>query len=108
MSDKKPRKLVVKRTFRDKKLNGTGVHRIATITYEYNRPNKKLKYGASMFKYDKEDDKFNKRFHNHTAEKRLEKRPVVVDDFEDTDTLKTFHEKIRNLLYSYGVKGERV
>lgn len=85
------------------------VERIITIYYEYDRQTKRLKYGATIFKKDANTTKevFNKKEHNKTALNRCQKKPIIIDNFEDVNgNLKNFEDKIRKMLYQYGVKSK--
>ena len=105
---KKNTRPIIRRVFRCEENKGN-TKRIVTIAYEYNRPDKILKYGASMFKQTKgEKDTFIKKNQRHTAYERLDKCPVRLDKFDDNDSLHTFHAKIRKMLYVHGTKGDRV
>ncbi len=102
---KTPRQ-VVSRMFRVHETSGKGMHRTITIQYEYDRQNKVLKYGASVFKREQPGEKFNKVGNLDTARVRFQKHPVVVNNFEDDGTLKDFHHSVRKQLYKHGVRGK--
>ena len=101
----KPKKQIVQNLFRyHERTKRTGeLTRTFTIQYEYNRDTKTLKYGAAIFRPDAKVDRLDGSAHNQTAKRRFEKKPVVVENVEDTGTLKDFQYKIRNLIHTYGV-----
>lgn len=84
-------------------------YRVFTITYLYDRANKVLSYGASVYRDEGEPRRaFDKKKHRETALGRLNKRPVIVPNVEDSSSLSEFHEKIRSFIYKKGVKGVRL
>ena len=101
---------VVSRTARVRDKTGG---RVVTIAYEHNRDKNELKYGATIFRKDAPNTQFDKKGHRHTAMKRLDNHPVVVQNFEDKYgtinekghrkgekyNLKDLHNDIRRKLY---------
>lgn len=102
-------KPVVSRVFRCYEQKGK-TPRIVTISYEYDRNKKTIKYGASIYRQDEKDtDTFSKKGHLQTAIGRMERRPVIVEAIDDTGNLVQFNKMIRRLVTKYGVCGkERV
>ena len=85
------------------------IFRIFTITYIYDRVNNVLSYGASIYKDDGSDQiPFDKRKHRQTALKRLNMRPVIINNVMDDGKLHEFHEKIRHFIYKHGVRGKKL
>lgn len=80
---------------------------IITIKYEYDRHNKIVKYGATIFnnKGDK-TVKYDQKGHTETATKRFNNKPVVINDFLDSGSHKDFYAKLRKSLCSHGVKAK--
>ncbi len=103
--NKTPRQ-VVSRMFRVRETSGKGMHRTITIQYEYDRQNKVLKYGASVFKREQLGERFDKEGNFNTARARFQRHPVVINNFEDNGTLKDFHSSVRKQLYKHGVRGK--
>ena len=84
-------------------------YRIITVTYIYDRLNKVLSYGACIYKDDGTSiSSFCKKTHRETALQRLNKCPVIINSINDDESVKNFHEKIRLLIYKYGVKGKKL
>jgi hypothetical protein len=113
----KQRKPVIERVIYFNEMEGdhhNAKGRIVCVVYNFDRTNKVLKYGASIYKrgYDETDDArypaYNKKCHKETANARLIKRPVIIDNVQDDGSLNDFNEKIRNYVYKKGVKGDRL
>lgn len=98
----------VSRTFRRKEVTKSGLERILTVCYDYDREGKTLKYGACMFRREEPGTSFRKKAHLETAEARLRKTPVVIANFEDAGNINEFHDKIRKQIFREGVKGHRI
>ena len=87
--------------------------RVVAVFYRYDRVNKELKYGASIFRTEKKPEskcfveKCNKQAHLETAKKRFNKLPVIVKDVEDTSNLRDFNLKIRRMIYQNGVHSKK-
>lgn len=83
--------------------------RTVCIVYDYDREEQILKYGATIHRKEGDGkDEFQKKPHRQTAIGRLEKRPVVVANFEDSVNIKDFNKRLRKLLPEHHVRGERV
>ncbi len=104
----KPMKPIVNRTFRCYETRG-GTPRIVTVTYEYNRDKKLLKYGASIYKQEgkKTERPFSKFGHRSTALGRLARRPVIVESINDSGNITEFNKMIRKLVSKNGVCGDQ-
>ena len=111
---KKPTADYVTRIFHWRDVDNAGrIRRIVTVKYEYDRPNKTVKYGASIYKPEYNEagtmsSMYKKDAHNQTADGRLKVRPKVLSSVEDNGKLVDLHEYIRKQIYKYGVGGERV
>ena len=83
--------------------------RTIAVVFNYDRSTRELRYGASIFRAD--DDESRKKLrqratrksHRMTALGRLNKNPVVVHDFQDTEKIDQFNDKVRKLLLTHGV-----
>ena len=113
---KQPKQLPphVIRTFRfEEKAQDGALERHITVNYEYDRPTKTLKYGASVFRPKVPQDVFTKKGHRETAEARRIKCPVVLEEFDDGASINDLHFKIREMIHPNPderprVKGPRV
>lgn len=94
----------IRRTFRTPEQGKTP--RIVTVTYEFDRNKKELKYGACIYKEDGTDF-FSKKKHRETADSRLKVRPVIIDNIEDSGKMEEFHVRIRDLVRKHGVRGKQ-
>lgn len=99
----KPMKTTISRTFTIREPK-----RYVTIHYHYDRLSKVLKYGASIHLMDgNEKEKFNKKGHQGTAQKRFNNRPITITNFISDKDTGIFHRAIRQQLYSYGTKSPK-
>lgn len=102
----------VKRVFRFKEDDKTS-RRLFTVAYNYNRKTQVLQYGGAVYRTGKTGTfACSKKTHRVTAEGRLAKRPVVVENFTDDGDLDVFHDKLKKLVRPEGqttphVKGLR-
>lgn len=110
-SQEKKRKPVIERPvfFTETKKNH---QRIVTVFYQYDRVNKKLRYGATIFKTNKNEkgkliEHCDKQAHLKTAKYRFDKYPIFVENVEDNSNLKVFNNQIRKMLFKYGVKSKK-
>jgi hypothetical protein len=96
-------KTIVTRTFTVKEKV-----RYVTIHYEHNRPEKTLKYGASIHRMSDDDNtKFDKAGHVATAKKRFTERPITITNFISDKDTGLFHKTIRMQLHTYGVQSPK-
>ena len=77
--------------------------RIVTISYVYNKETKELRYGGAIFRKDKPTDTFIKKAHTATSLSRLTKKPVIVENVEDTAKIEDFRRRVRDYVHTYGV-----
>ena len=84
--------------------------KIPVVYYEYDRDTRILKYGAAMFTVDKKDEKLNRDALVSTAKARFEKRPVIVENFDDDKSLQEFHERLKQQIGANPpkVKGKKI
>jgi hypothetical protein len=109
---RKPPLDIVNRIFywnRDfKSIHEMDQNRITTVAYKYDRKNKRLTYGAVIYrtddKCDNERKPFTKKGHKMTAIARMTKKPVIIEGVEDDKSLQDFHYKIRQLIYEKGCR----
>lgn len=80
---------------------------IVTIKYEYDRHNKIVKYGATVFSKNGKNMDYSQKGHTETATKRFNNNPVVINDFTDDGTHKEFFGKLRKALFTHGVKAKK-
>jgi hypothetical protein len=92
---------IVKRMVGFKEVHGEH-RRVGTIVYEYNRVTHTLRYGASIFRTSADKpETFIRANHLETATKRFNEHPVIVENFQDNTTLRDFHDRIRQLLFTH-------
>ena len=105
ITQQRPRKTEVTRTayiHEQRKDGNSGL--VVTMAYTYNRVNKTLKYGAVLYRWNKDQPfKFDKKQHRSTAVERLQDKAVTINNVEDTSTLKEFEQNARCLLFKHGV-----
>lgn len=96
----------IDRTFYVHEQKKTADNRIVTVVYTYDKTNKVLSYGASIYRAErnKEYTPFLKREHRMTALGRLKKHPVIIPNIDDDSTLNEFHKRIRKFLYEKGCR----
>lgn len=103
-TEAKSQKKVISRLFRKTEENGDK-KRIVTIKYSFDTETKQLTYAGTIFKTNKRShEKYVKQNHAKTVEKRFNKSPVVIDNFDYTDKGPEFHDSIRKLLFKNGCK----
>lgn len=79
--------------------------RVVTIKYKYDRVNRVLTYGATIWRAPTNSrDKHDGPGHLSTAEKRHKTHPVTLCDFEDEKDRKLFHDKVRKQLFVHGCR----
>jgi len=78
-------------------------NRIITIAFKFNRKEKQISYGATIYRND--GDVWDRKAHIETAKGRLEKCPVVLIDF-NPDVGK-FRTLLRKQLFTFGVHSSR-
>ena len=93
------------RYFYRRETSGTGVERVFTVAYTYDRETGHAQYGAAVFRRDRPSESFVKAEHRKTAAGRYEKCPVSLT--VRATHLSEVEDAIRESIRSVGVRGDR-
>lgn len=96
----------IKYFYREEVDEEDGKFRHLTIAYIYDFITSTVKYGASMFRKDRENEPFIKSKHRETALGRLLKRPVSLE--YKSEHYWEIENHIRDSIRTEGVKGKRI